>query len=132
MKNQSAHWSKINLGGVPGGSLEALGGQYRKMRRAIRFLGPSWGHLGGLLGRLGGLLGPSWRSWRLLGLVLASEIGPQVDQISTPKSIRTLMPLGIDFLEDFGGFGELKWRQVGSKIGAKIDLNSKGRKSLAG
>ena len=51
----------------PRGSLEALGGQYRKMKRGTRFLGPSWGRLGGLLGRLGGLLGPSWRSWRRLG-----------------------------------------------------------------
>ena len=55
----------------PGASLEALGGQYRKMRRAPGFSGPSlgavlaaswavlaasWGRLGGL----GGLLGPSW------------------------------------------------------------------------
>ena len=35
------------------------------------------------------------------------------------------MPLGIDFLEDFGGFWEVQWRQVGSKIEGKIDLNSK-------
>ena len=83
----------------------ALGGQSRKLKEGTRFLGPSWG-------RLGGLLGPSWRplgpvlavlaaSWARLGLVLAAEIGPQVDQISTQKSIRTLMPLGIDFLEEF-------------------------------
>ena len=78
----------------------------------------------------GTLLGPSWRplgpsSWARLGLVLAAEIGPQVDQISTQKSIRTLMLLGIDFLKDFRGFWEIKWGQVGSKIGAKIDLKSK-------
>ena len=34
------------------------------------------------------------------------------------------MPLGIDFLKDFGGFWKVKWRQVGSKIGAKIDQKS--------
>ena len=42
-------------------------------------------------------------SWARLGLVLAAEIGPQVDQISTQKSIRTLMPLGVDFWKDFRG-----------------------------
>ena len=67
----------------PGGSLEALGGQYRKMWIAISFLGPSWGHLGGLLGRLGGLLGPSWRSWRPLGPVLGSSWRPKSDPKST-------------------------------------------------
>ena len=44
VKNQS--WR------VPGGSSEALGGQYQKMRVPLGFSGPSWGRLGGL----GGLL----------------------------------------------------------------------------
>ena len=92
-------------------------------------LGPSWRPLGPSWRPLGPVLAVLAASWARLGLVLAAEIGPQVDQISTQKTIRTLMPLGIDFLEDFGGFGEVKWKQVGSKIGAKIDLNSKGRKS---
>ena len=33
------------------------------------------------------------------------------------------MPLGIDFWEDFGGFGEPKWSQVGTKIEPKIHVN---------
>ena len=92
-------------------------------------LGPSWQPLGPSWRPLGPVLAVLAASWARFGLVLAAEIGPQVDQISTQKSIRTLMPLGINFLKDFGGFWEVKWRQVGSKIGAKIDLNSKGRKS---
>ena len=68
----------------PGASLEGLGGQYRKMKGALCFLGPSWGRLGGLLGRLGGFLGPSWRSWRPLGPVLRSSWRPK----SHPKSIK--------------------------------------------
>ena len=67
-------------------SLEALGGQYRKMKVAIRFWGPlgtilaaswavlaaSWARLGGL----GGLLGPSWA--RLGGR--RPNIDPKIDQ----------------------------------------------------
>ena len=37
------------------------------------------------------------------------------------------MPLGIDFWKDFGGFWEGKWRQVGTKMGSKIDVNFEGR-----
>ena len=72
-------------------SLEALGGQYRKLWMALCFLGPSWGHLGGLLGRLGGLLGrlgglggllgPSWA--RLGGrnrTPSRPNIDPKIDQ----------------------------------------------------
>ena len=33
------------------------------------------------------------------------------------------MPLGIDFWKDFGGFWEGKWKQLGTKIGSKIDVN---------
>ena len=33
------------------------------------------------------------------------------------------MHLGIDFWKDFGGFGEAKWSQVGTKIVSKIILN---------
>ena len=113
-----------------------LGGSWRpipKNEGCNRFfgtlLGPSWRPLGPSWRPLGAVLAVLPPSWVRLELVLAAEIGPQVDQISTQKSSRTLMPLGIAFLEDFAGFGEVKWRQVGSKIGAKIDLNSKGRKS---
>ena len=38
------------------------------------------------------------------------------------KSIGKLMPLGIDFEKDFGGFLEEKWRHVGTKIESKIDV----------
>ena len=33
------------------------------------------------------------------------------------------MPLGIDFLTDFGRFLVPKWRQVGTNIGSKIDIS---------
>ena len=79
-------------------------------------LGPSWRLIGGVLAVLAAC-------WTRLGLVLAAEIGPQVDQISTQKSIRTLMPLGIDFLEDFGGFYFPRWSQDASKIQMEIDVN---------
>ena len=84
--------------------------------RSWRPLGPSWRPLGAVLAVLAA-------SWARLGLVLAAEIGPQVDQISTQKSIRTLMPLGIDFLEDFGGFYFPKWSQDASKNLLEIDVN---------
>ena len=78
-------------------------------------LGPSWRPLGRSWRPLGAVLAILAASWARLGLVLAAEIGPQVDEISTQKSIRTLMPLGIDFLEDFGGFYFPKWSQDASK-----------------
>ena len=72
VKNQS--WR------VPGGSSEALGGQYQKMKVPLGFSGPSWGRLGGLLGRLGGRLGPSWRSWRpLVRLKIHAKIDRKSD-----------------------------------------------------
>ena len=66
--------SKIDLGGISGGSWEALGGQNRKKRRATRFGGPSWG-------RLGGVLGPSWGR---LGGQHGSNLAPKTE----PKSIK--------------------------------------------
>ena len=124
---------KIGQKSILEGSRGVLGGSWRPTPKneggALFFgtlLGPSWRHLGPSWRPLGAVLAVLPPSWVRLELVLAAEIGPQVDQISTQKSIRTLMPLGITFLEDFGGFWELKWKQVGSKIGAKIDLNSKG------
>ena len=132
MKNQS----KIGQKSILEGSRGVFGGTWRPIPKNEvgdpffgTLLGPSWRPLGPSWRPLGAVLAVLAASWARLGLVLAAEIGPQVDQISTQKSIRTLMPLGIDFLEDFGGFWEVKWKQVGSKIGAKIDLNSKGRKS---
>ena len=40
------------------------------------------------------------------------------------------MPLGIDFWVDFDGFWMPKLKQVGTKIGAKIDINFEGRKPI--
>ena len=38
---------------------------------------------------------------------------------SMQKSIKNLMPLGIDFWEDLGGFWEPKWSHVGTQIDQK-------------
>ena len=42
-----------------------------------------------------------------------------MEKKSMQKSIKNLMHLGIDFWKDFGGFGEAKWSQVGTKIDQK-------------
>ena len=34
-----------------------------------------------------------------------------------------MMPPGIGFWKDFGGFWEGKWNQVGTKMGSKIDFS---------
>ena len=39
------------------------------------------------------------------------------------KSIKKTIPFKIDFGWDLGGFGEGKWRQVGSKIVSETDVN---------
>ena len=96
----------------PGGSLEALGGQHRKMRGAPGFLGPSWG-------RLGGLLGPSWRplgavlavlaaSWAVLGRL---KIDVKIDQKFDVSWDRFL--LGFEWI--LGGKMEPSWYQNGIK-----------------
>ena len=36
------------------------------------------------------------------------------------------MPLGINFWTDFGGFWEPEWKQVGTKMESKIDINLEG------
>ena len=41
-----------------------------------------------------------------------------------PKSIQKLKPLEINVLKDLDGFGEGKWRQVGTQIEPNVDLNS--------
>ena len=112
------------------GSRGDLGGSWcptPKNEGGARFfgtlLGPSWRPLWPSWRPLGAVLAVLPASWVRLGLVLAAEIGPQVDQISTQKSIRTLMPLGIDFLEDFGGFYFPKWSQDASKNLLEIDVN---------
>ena len=112
------------------GSRGAFGGSWRPIPKNEddapffgSLLGPSWRPLGPSWRRFGPVLAVLAASWARLGLVLAAEIGPQVDQISTQKSIRTLMPLGIDFLEDFGGFYFPKWSQDASKNLLEIDVN---------
>ena len=112
------------------GSRGFFGGTWRTIPQNVdgdpffgTLLGPSWRPLGPSWRPLGAVLAVLAASWARLGLVLAAEIGPQVDQISTPKSIRTLMPLGIDFLEDFGGFYFPKWSQDASKNLLEIDVN---------
>ena len=96
--------SKICQKSILEGSRGVFGGTWRpipKNEDGARFfgtlLGPSWRPLGPSWRPLGAVLAVLAASWARLGLVLAAEIGPQVDQISTQKSIRTLMPFGIDF-----------------------------------
>ena len=132
MKNQS----KIGQTSILEGSQGVFGGTWWPIPKHEvgdpffgTLLGPSWRPLGPSWRPLGPVLAVMAASWARLGPLLAAEIGPQVDQISTQQSIRTLMPLRIDFWEDFGGFWETKWGQVESKIEAKIDLKSESRKS---
>ena len=112
------------------GSRGVFGGSWRPIPKIVNengffgtLLGPSWRPRGQSWRPLGAVLAILAASWARLGLVLAAEIGPQVDEISTQKSIRTLMPLGIDFLEDFGGFYFPKWSQDASKNLLEIDVN---------
>ena len=51
-------------------------------------------------------------------------------QKSMQKSINILMVFGIDFWKDFDGFLTEKWKQVGTKIGAQIDIGVKAEKSI--
>ena len=62
------------------------------------------------------MLVPTWPQ-------LGSQEGAKMKKKSMQKSIKNLMPLGIDFWEDFGGFWEPKWSQVGTKIEPKIHVN---------
>ena len=55
---------------------------------------------------------------------LAFQDGAKVDKKSIPKSIKKTMPLGIDFLNDFGRSWGAKWDQVGIKIDPKSMLTS--------
>ena len=59
---------------------------------------------------------------------LGSQDGAKIGKKSMQKSIIFLMPLGIDFWMDLGGFWVPKWRQVGTKMGSKNDINFEGRK----
>ena len=75
------------------------------------------------MGRLGGLLGASWwPTW----LQVDPQKGAKIDQKSKQKSINFSMPLGIRFLEDFGGFWDQNGGKLASKIEPKTMLSSKG------
>ena len=91
--------------------------QQSTKNRSWRPLGASWGVLnvlGASWGALGGVLGASWAvlgaSWAPLGGQHGSKLSPKRE----PKSINFSMPLGIRFLQDFGG------EQNGSKLASKI------------
>ena len=96
---------------VLGGVLGVLGGQDANMVRAIGFCRPI---LGSKMAPLGASLGH-----------LALQDGAKVDRKSIPKSIKKTMPLGIDFLNDFGRSWGAKWDQVGIKIDPKSMLTFK-------
>ena len=64
-----------------------------------------------------------WPTWSQLG----SQNGAKMAKKSIPKSIIFLMPVGINFWVDFGGFWLPKWSQVGSKMGSKIDVYLEGQ-----
>ena len=86
-------------------------------------MGASWGPLGGLLGRLGGLLGASWwPTWPQVD----TQNGAQIDEKSKQKSTNFSIPLGIRFLQDFGGFWDQNGPNLASKIEPKSMLSSKG------
>ena len=79
-------------------------------------LAASWGHLGGLLGRLGpkevANMAPTWL--------------PKRSQIPLKNDYKNYQNIDASWgriFGDFGGFGEAKWSQVGTKIASKIDLN---------
>ena len=67
-----------------------------------------------------------WPTWSQLG----SQNGAKMAKKSIPKSIIFLMPLGIDFWMDFGGFWVPKWSQVGTKMGSKIDVSENMQKRV--
>ena len=59
-------------------------------------------------------IGPTWDPrWH--------QVGPQIVQKSMSKSMKKLKPLEIRFGEDFEGFWEAKWNQVGTKMASQID-----------
>ena len=65
-----------------------------------------------------------WPTWPQLG----SQEGAKMKKKSMQKSIKNLMPLGMDFCEDFIAFFVPKCSQVGTKMASKIDINFEGRK----
>ena len=82
-----------------------------------RHLEASWRRLGGVLEASWAVLGrersPTW-------LQLGTQNRAKTNSKSIPKLIKFLVPLGIDFWKDFGGFWEAKQSQVGTKIHKKL------------
>ena len=60
-----------------------------------------------------------WPTWLQLG----PQNGARIEKKSKQKSIKILMALGVGFLKDFGGFGRVKWSQVGTEIEPQIHVN---------
>ena len=85
-----------------------------------RPLGASWGILGclgGVLGRLGGVLARKrWPTWLQLG----SQNGAKNEKKSKQKTIKILMPLGVDFSKILMDLG----RQNGAKLAPKSHQKS--------
>ena len=52
------------------------------------------------------------------GSTLGPQVGAKIDKKSIQKSIKKLMPLGIDFWEVLEGFWEGKWSHAGTKFEA--------------
>ena len=80
-----------------GAGLEASWAGLGDPRRLESYLGPFWNRLGGLLAGLGprkvANMAPTWPPKRSQNQL---KIDPKIDQF--------LVPLGIDFWKDFGGF----------------------------
>ena len=95
-------------------------------------LGVSWGVLGCLWASWGRLGASCGRPWGVLGRLGSKKVanmaptwfpGAKIEKKSKQKSIKILMALGVGFLKDFGGFGKVKWSQVGTEIEPKIHVN---------
>ena len=99
----------------PGGGLGGFWQPSASWEASWDFLEAFWGVLEASLAVLAR---KSWPTWLQLG----SQNGAKIDKNSKLKSIKNQTPLGIRFWEDFGGFGEGKWSQVGTKIASKMDL----------
>ena len=127
IKKSIKNWSKINLGGVPGGLWRLLAANTENggwepvfwdplgavLAASWAVLAASWGRLGGL----GGLLGPSWAR---LGGRNRTPSRPNID----PKIDQNFDAFG-DRL--FGGF----WWILGSKMEASwVQNRSKNRSQL--
>ena len=86
-----------------------LGGLLGPLGLSGRLPRVPWARPGRVLGRLGGVLvanmAPTWLPKRSQNRIKSKQ-----------KSIKILMPLGIGFLKDFGGF----WKQNGGMLASKI------------